>query len=143
MRWIFRYFKTLLIFFAEISFVEWYSYKTKRFLLLNASYLLNAPSWTHKVKKTLQVFIKSFTVCIYLSSSAQFPRAGGLGPCGPLAEPLLNFSVSKYIQLFPYSTLAIMLFNEINNKVKNKPIAIHQRKTIEVFFLICSMMDLH
>ena len=37
-----------MIFFAEIIFVEWYSYNNKHLSLLNASYLLNALAWTHK-----------------------------------------------------------------------------------------------
>ena len=53
----------LLIFFAEISFVEWYRYNNKHLSLSNASYLLNAPVWTHKVKSrpgSEWVFITSF-----------------------------------------------------------------------------------
>ena len=60
-----------------------YSYNNKNLSLLNASYLLNAPAWTHKVKRrpwSVRVFMMSFTVnCIHVyTSSAHFPSACGL-----------------------------------------------------------------
>ena len=38
------------------------SYKNKRLSLLNASHLLNAPTWAPKIKLTPRAFIGSFTV---------------------------------------------------------------------------------
>ena len=69
----------------KISRVEKYvllsrfSYNNKHLSLLNASYLLNAPAWTQKVKRrpgSVRVFIRSFTVnCIY---SEYFMESAGV-----------------------------------------------------------------
>ena len=98
-----------MIFFAEISFVKCYSYNNKHFSLLNASFLLNAPVWTHKVKgrpESLWVFIRSFTVnCKYIFFSA-LPECGWA--LGHVPSPsLVSVKVKPGIYLFNTSDLLI------------------------------------
>ena len=87
---------------------------------------------------TNQEFAKSST----RTSGSNYPSAGGIGRWGARAEPLPSFSkqsISNHFQV--QSTLAILLFNETNNKVKIKPTVICQRE-MSCFF-ICPTVDFH
>ena len=53
-----------MIFFAEIIFVEWYSFSNKHLSLLNASYLLNAPAWTHKSRIVAKLIASSVVMLL-------------------------------------------------------------------------------
>ena len=71
-------------------------------------------------------------IYIYLSSSAHFPSAGGLGHVP--SPSLVSLKVQPPISN-PFSTQAIFLFNATKSKVKIKPIVIYQREVIKVIFL--------
>ena len=74
---------------------------------------------------TNQEFAKSST----RTSGSNYPSEGGVGRWGARAEPPPSFSkqsISNHFQV--QSTLAILLFNETNNKVKIKPTVFYQRE---------------
>ena len=79
-------------------------------------------------------------IYIYLSSSAHFPSAGGLGHVP--SPSLVSLEVQPPISN-PFSTQAIFLFNATKSKVKIKPIVIYQREVIKVIFLFvqCWIID--
>ena len=70
---------------------------------------------------------------IYLSSSAHFPSAGGLGHVP--SPSLVSLKVQPPISN-PFSTQAIFLFNATKSKVKIKPLVIYQREVIKVIFYL-------
>ena len=76
-------------------------------------------------------------IYIYLSSSAHFPSAGGLGHVP--SPSLVSLKVQPPISN-PFSTQAIFLFNATKSKVKIKPIVIPARGNKSYFF-ICPTLD--
>ena len=75
--------------------------------------------------RTNQEFAKSST----RTSRSNYLSAGGIGRWGARAEPLPSFSNQSISNHFPVqSPLAILLFNETNNKVKIKPTVFYQRE---------------
>ena len=130
-----------MIFLGEIIFVEWYSYNNRHLSLLNASYLLNVPVSTHKVKRRLgsvEVFMRSFTVhlrlILYISSSAHLLSAGGLRhvPSPSLVSLKEQPPISNSC-----STLVVFLFNE--TKKTNCYLLARDNRS---YFLISPTMDL-
>ena len=81
--------------------------------------------------RTNQELAKSST----RTSRSNYLSAGGLGRWGARAELLPSFSNQSISNHFPVqSPLAILLFNETNNKVRIKPTVFYQRE-ISCFFL--------
>ena len=82
----------------------------------------------------INIYIKKINIYIYiyLSSSAHFPSAGGLGHVP--SPSLVSLKVQPPISN-PFSTQAIFLFNATKSKVKIKPLVIYQREVIKVIFL--------